>query len=114
MSLLVQLASKGKKGLLLVRVLLVRLLFVQLSKADARAVAARFGGETAAAREVATHAAVAREATWSLMRLLLVQLLKLPLLLFVQLSLLVQLAPIVRKRLLVQWLLLVQGNGCCS
>ena len=38
------------------------------------------------------------------MRLLLVQLLNLPLLLFVQL------APIVRKRLLVQWLLLVQGK----
>ena len=80
-------------------------------KAAARVVAARFGGEAAAAREAATHATVAREATWSLMRLLLVQLLKLPLLLFVQLSLLVQLASKGKKGLLVQWMLLiVQGK----
>jgi hypothetical protein len=56
------------------------LLFVHADHATAivRAVAARearFKGETAGAREAAASAAGAREATWSLVRLLLVQLL---------------------------------------
>ena len=59
---------------------------------------ARFKGKTAATREAATRAAAARAGTWSLVSLILVQLLKMPLLnatkhataavLFVQLSLL--------------------------
>ena len=68
--------------------------------AAARTVAARdrFKGKTVATHEVATRAAAARTGTWSLVSLLLVQLLKMPLLnatkhataavLFVQLSLL--------------------------
>jgi hypothetical protein len=64
--------------------------------AAARAVAARearFKGETAGAREADTRAAAACAAIWSLVRLLLVQLLNMLLLLYVHLSLRLQFAP---------------------
>jgi hypothetical protein len=60
---------------------------------EAAAREARFKGKTATARDAATCAAAAREATWSLMWLLLVLLLNMPLLLFVHLSLVVQFVP---------------------
>jgi hypothetical protein len=81
------------------RLLLVKLLlFLHADHATAavRAVAARearFKGETAGAHEAAASVAGAREATWSLVRLLLVQQLNMRLLLYVHLSLIVQFAP---------------------
>jgi cysteine synthase len=84
--------------LLIVKLLIMPLLlFVHADHATAavRAVAARearFKGETAGAREAAASVAGAREATWSLVRLLLVQLLNMVLLLYVHLSLIVQFA----------------------
>jgi hypothetical protein len=112
LNLLVQLASKGKRAAareaasraayLVARATASREAADHAAAAVRAVVAreARFKGETAGAREAATSTAGAREATWSLMRLLLVKLLNMPLLLSL----------IVRKRLLVQWVLLVQGK----
>jgi hypothetical protein len=62
---------------------------------------ARFKWKTAAAREANTGEAFAYAVTWSLVRLLLVQLINMPLLLFVQL------APNESARFKGE-------NGCCS
>jgi hypothetical protein len=84
----------------------MRMLFVQLAPREvtARRVAARearFKWKMAAAREADTGVAFACAVTWSLVRLLLVQLINMPLLLFVQL------APNERARFKGE-------NGCCS
>jgi hypothetical protein len=73
LSLLVQLASKGKKGLLVMRLLLVRLLFVQLSllvqlppkESGCSCSCSSFQRETSSAREADPRAAylVARATT---------------------------------------------------
>jgi hypothetical protein len=72
--LLVKLASKGKRLMLVKLLNMPLLLFVQLASKEQTA---------------PVCAAFVRTATWSLVRLLLVELLKIPLLLPAQLSLLV-------------------------